>query len=145
MDEFDIIIVRPFVDSDKPCVYSTWRKALWFGGTPEEKDSKRYFKQKTKEIDEILLRSKVRVACKQDSPSMILGYAVYEDNMLHFIYVKADYRKQKIGSLLLPKNIDTVTKDLTKIGRAIAQKKNFIIQGEEHVRRENEKDQAYQR
>lgn len=135
MDEINIV-VRPFnPDRDEAMVYSTWRNSSFYSamnrptGTPSK-----YFHDKTREIKKILTTAQVRIACFQDDPLVIVGYCVFTGNHLDWIYVKEDFRKKGIGTLLMPKQIETVPCDLTKTGKVLADKKNLLIKGESNGR-----------
>lgn len=121
------IILRPFVpELDQAIVYATWRNAAFYGSIKEPTlPAIRFFKTKTVEIKHIIKKSEITVACFEDDEDMIIGYSVYADTHLHFIYVKADYRGKGIGKLLMPKNIETVSSDLTKIGATLVDKKKL--------------------
>jgi hypothetical protein len=79
----------------------------------------------TAKIKDILKDAEVRIACLEDAPEVIVGYSVFSGTHLYFIYVKDGFRLKGIGALLAPKKIDTVSKELTKVGRIIVNKKNL--------------------
>ncbi len=126
------ITTRPFdEDVDTAMVFSTWRNSCYYSAAiPPKKENDIYFKDLTRRIASILKRATVRIACLEDCPSVIVGYVVYTGPHLNWIYVKGDYRNKGIGSMLYPKEILTVTPDLTKIGLEIVQKKKLVIKGD---------------
>ena len=130
MDEVSVVI-RPFnAKMDEACIYSTWRNSSYYSGDWGENGrpyDKYYFKAQTITIKEILKNAKVRIACMSDDPMTIIGYSVYTDKHLDFVYVKDDYRNKGIGRMLVPLNIQTVNAQLTKIGKAIVEKKKLKI------------------
>ncbi len=114
---------------DEGFIYGTWRNALWFDNeNRKEGESDRFFRAATQSIRRILEspETRVRIACLDDSDILIVGYSVITGNLLHFIYVKPDYRNKRIGSLLVPQSVERVSPIMTKVGRAIAIKKKFI-------------------
>lgn len=130
MDEVSVVI-RPFnAKMDEACIYSTWRNAAYYGGDwgsgPRPYD-KYYFKAQTITIKNILQKAKIRIACMSDDINTIIGYSVYTDKHLDFIYVKVEYRNKGIGKMLMPAKIETVTPHLTKIGKVIVEKKKLKI------------------
>src|SRR5437899_381049 len=61
------------------------------------------------------------IATDKDDPEFILGYAIFQDTQLEFVYVKEAYRKQGIG-LMLVEDIDYKTvneKNMTKLAHQI--------------------------
>lgn len=129
MDEVSVII-RPFEpNTDQACIYSTWRNAAYYGMTPRNPkgNGKNFFKQQTALIKDILKDAYVRIACLKDDPMTIIGYSVTTGTHLDFIYVKVEYRNKKIGTMLMPKNIETVTSRLTKIGEVLVDRKKLQV------------------
>lgn len=65
-------------------------------------------------------RAVVRMALIDDSRDVALGFSVCRDSILDYVYVTKDNgaRRQGIGKLLVPNNIDTIT-HLTRTGLTI--------------------------
>ncbi len=131
------VVLREYNPSkDEGMIYATWRNALWFDDeNRREEESDRFYRRATHSIRAVLnaAGTKVRIACLSDSEDFIVGYSVVTNGCLHFVYVKADYRNKRIGSLLAPKSVETVSPVLTKAGRAIAVKRGFIKQNKENL------------
>ncbi len=125
-----VVVLRPFDRVfDQPFIFSSWRNALWYDDDNRaEGQSDRFYRHATKSIRTILdsPACRVRIACVDGVADHIVGYSVVTGDCLQFVYVKADYRGRGIGRLLVPKSITAVSPVMTKIGRAIAIKKNFI-------------------
>lgn len=136
MDEVSVVIRAFHPDADQAFIYATWRNSAFYGSGLPKNESDRFFKAQTAKIKEILRVASVRIACLSDDPMIIVGYSIENDNHLHWIYVKTDFRNKGVGSLLMPKNIETVTDHLTKIGKILVEKKNLKTKGEtnEHSR-----------
>lgn len=64
-----------------------------------------YFKEKAKEIENILNSSTTVIASQPDFPEIIYGYSIFrkflDNTIIHFIYVKANFRKLGIMTDLL--------------------------------------------
>lgn len=137
MDEVSClnIIARAYsADTDQAFVYTTWRNGMYYGSKEMKKrDPKIAFKELTREIKDILKNATVRIACLEESPDVIVGYVVFTNKHLDWVYVKEEFRKQGVASLMVPKGILTVTPRITKIGQAIFKNK----QGEEDAPQES--------
>jgi ribosomal protein S18 acetylase RimI-like enzyme len=133
------VILRHFdPDTDQGAIYATWRNSLFYSSDRKKKfaagsAADGWFKRQTALIRDTLRGAKVKIACLEYDPLTIIGYSVATGSHLDFIYVKIEYRNQGIAKLLMPKNIETVTPDLTEIGAAIAKKKKLKIKGEQNV------------
>lgn len=131
--EVSVVLREYDQNEDQACIYATWRNAACYGvnKASRPKDEKAFFKEQTVLIRDILKTAQVRIACLEDHPMTIIGYSVALETHLEFIYVKIEFRGKGIGRLLMPKNIETVTPNLTKIGAIIVKKKKLKIKGEQ--------------
>lgn len=108
--------------ADEAFVYATWLRSLYYGNSTFRKiDKDRFFKTYPNVIKALLTRSNVDVVCLEDDPEVLLGYAVYEGEALHFLYVKKAWRKLGIARMLMPGNVTKVT-HLTKVGEKLLPK-----------------------
>lgn len=139
MDDHPVnIISRDYdEDHDSAVIITTWRNsAFYLSAFPHKDENEVFFRKFTRKIKNILKHATVKIACLEDCPMVIIGYCVYTGDHLDWIYVKggplaqADYRKMGIATMLFPKEIKTVTADLTKIGLSICQTKNLTIKGD---------------
>jgi GNAT superfamily N-acetyltransferase len=129
MDEISVILRDYNPLTDEAYIYASWRNSSYYSafnkprGAPEI-----YFRKQTLKIKDILdSNPAIKIACLEHHPETIIGYSIATGSHLDWIYVKSDYRGIGVGSLLLPKNIKTVTGDLTKVGHALVHKKNLTI------------------
>jgi ribosomal protein S18 acetylase RimI-like enzyme len=103
-------------ESDEAFVYASWSAGISYGTDLEFAS----LKQLNRRLKYTLEVSRVFIACLSDSPEIIIGYCVSEGTHLHWVYVKPDFRRQGVATMLVPKDIKTVQEDtLTKIGRSI--------------------------
>jgi hypothetical protein len=122
------VVIRSAEKTDKDFVMSTWLKGNFWSSTyfsAMEQDE--YFKEYGKNIQRILDTpgTKVDAAVLEDAPSVVIGYLVYNDQVLHWAYCKRDYRKKGIFNILI-KNMDFVSfTGNTPVGLAIARKKKL--------------------
>lgn len=140
-------------DEDQNFILSTWLKGLYHGNRPERGDHScqhmseclecsklfdpyaeippdLFYATYAKVILKILELDStiVSIACLKESEDVILGYSVISSSaayplMVHWVYVKHDWRKIGLLHDLLPDRIDCVT-HLTKVGKTIL-KKNY--------------------
>lgn len=131
MDEACVILRDYQSVCDEAYIYASWRNAAYYSAYKRpEGNVKAFFQKQSRIIKEILDQAKIKIACLEDAPNVIIGYSITTDKHLNFIYVKYDYRLKGIGALLMPKDTETVTNELTKAGKAIVEKKNLKTQGE---------------
>lgn len=133
MDEAHVII-RPFdPDFDQALVYATWRNGLYYAKPRQtrEDDANEEFKQLTTHIRNILKSAKVIIGCLDDTPNFIVGYAVFSKKNLDWVYVKEDYRKKGVATLITgSQDYETMTEPVTKIGLSIVESWKKKHQGE---------------
>lgn len=75
-------------------------------------------------IERLLQSSTVSVACLRSDPDVILGYSVSQPGILHWVFVKPDWRRLGIANNLIPKDTKTVT-GFTRVGEIIRKRKLF--------------------
>jgi hypothetical protein len=118
---------------DEPFIYSTWRNGLFYGSLNKENfpPAEQFFREYTARIKQILALPKdfldIRVACIQDAPEVIIGYAVFTGDLhLEWVYVKDQFRGKGVARFLTVRT-KTVSPELTKSGAAIVKKKNLTV------------------
>ncbi len=138
----EIVTIRNYnPETDLPFLYASWKNSIWYDQNPgtQEKPDPMFSRLMTKKIKLVLEKPDIqtRVACLKYTPEQIIGYSVNHGKTLEFVYVKIDYRKQGIGTLLV-KGFREVVEPLTKIGKAIVKKKDLKIKENENERRSSE-------
>lgn len=110
-------------------IYSKWLRSLRYGNdyfkliAPDA-----YYKNYTKQIDFVLNQYNciVRLAVLSDDHDVVLGFSVIRGNILDYVHVHKDMRRQGIAKALIPQGIEVVT-HLTKIGLSIFGKTKGVI------------------
>lgn len=101
-------------------IYSRWLRSLRFGNNLFKKiDSDQYYKHYHSFIEVLLAKpdSVTRLAVLSDDHDVVLGFAVYREDVLDYVHVGADYRLIGIATKLMPIGITTFTHiTLTVIG-----------------------------
>lgn len=94
------IIFRKLEPTDKRAVsfiIDSWTRSLWplFQYIPNFKELQHV------RIFNILLHSDILLICDKDDTDVIFGYAVWEHDVIHWVYVKHHFRKQGLCKQLL--------------------------------------------
>lgn len=106
-------------------IYSDFMRSLRFGnGWYRLIDSDRYYSMYKQIIDHLLAKkeSVIRLAVLSDDLDVCLGWSLSEGPRIHYVFVKKPYRKQGIGTALMPLTFEMIT-HLTTIGQNIREKK----------------------
>lgn len=125
----DRFLIRDYEPSDKNFIFVSWLNGLYYGNDWfQEIPNILFFDKYRKIITQIFERPviKVKVACLPDDQDVILGFSIYEENTLHWVFVKNSWRKLGIGRALTPKEIRICT-HLTKSGRYLRKKYGVIF------------------
>lgn len=147
MNKSDLISIRDYLPTDESFLYKTWLDGLKYGNTQNKLDkdvnqeNEHWFKYSFEELEyshfcakyrkiikHIISKpnTKVRIACLIDDPDTIIGYIITEPQILHWVYVRNDWRNIGIARDLIPDNITYVT-HLTKPGIAIKRKRKWFF------------------
>jgi hypothetical protein len=119
------VLIREPQPEDINFILSTMLKGLFYGSKFYGSiDQETFFLVYEPFIKQLLINNFVKVACLEDDVDVILGYSVFKNTNLQFIFVKKSYRKLGIGRLLFPKEIQTVS-HLTDVGDSIRKKLNL--------------------
>ena len=127
--KMQLVELRSVRKQDIPFILATWLRGLRFGNNWYKLIHKHvYFTVYHAVIEQILEKPQttVTIACLKDDPDVILGFVVYENARLHWVYVKQAWRKIGIAKSLVPDTI-TVVSHLTEVGKALMLKKNLAF------------------
>lgn len=108
-------------DQYKALVFSKWLRSLRFGNPLFEKiDQDEYFKNYHIFIENLLRKpdSTIRLAVLSDDKDVVLGFSALREDVLDYVHVHRDQRKQGIARKLIPDTITTLT-HLTKTAMGI--------------------------
>lgn len=120
MDEIKPLIqIRDAKLEDQAFIFSSFLKGLYYGNEWLRCIDKNTFMDKYKQIlTHLIIKSQTKVACLESDPNTILGYAIYESGILHYVFIKPTFRKFGIAKQLIPDNIVYIT-HLTKIAKQL--------------------------
>lgn len=130
------VVLRKFDQtSDVGFIYDTWPKGLYHASaTKITRPKKVWFEAFYNYVNNCMEDCLIRIACLQDEPYTIIGYAVIDLDTLLWIYVKEDYRRQGIANLLTATKVKKYNDQMTKLGKLIIDARKR----EPHGRNENE-------
>ena len=129
----ELIGVRSYRDTDKNFILATWLRGLYYGDLFYGNIPKTIFMENYHKILEAFLQrnsQSIRVACLEEDPEVILGYAVVRPlqigeadiNVLDWIFVKTAWRGIGISKMMVPSKLNACT-HLTKIGASMIKNK----------------------
>lgn len=72
-------------------------------------DKEAYFLNYSKYIESLLQRPRAMIKLSELSDGTVLGWSFYEENIVHYIWVKKEVRRQGIAKALMPKQFDTIS------------------------------------
>jgi hypothetical protein len=99
-------------DTYRALVFSKWLRSLRFGNKYYKMiDQEAYFALYHHYIEMLLQRPDaiLRLSVLSDDHDVVLGFSVSRSNILDYVHVQKDMRKQGIGKSLVPQNINTIT------------------------------------
>lgn len=128
MNKSDLFLVRDGVEDDRPFIFATMLRGLFYGDSWFSEVPKAIFMQEYHGIVERLLdTAEIRVACLKDDPEVILGYALINaPDTVHFVFIKKAFRGIGIAKSLVPLTV-TNTTHLTKAGLSIIKRKGIVF------------------
>ncbi len=125
MSEQDLITIRDFVEDDRAFILATWLRGLYYGGQSYSDIPKDIFMSTKHAALSTLLESPgvdIKVSCLKEDPSVILGYSVYTNTVLHWLFCKSRWRRTGVATSLLPPKLTAVT-HLTDLGKKLLKKR----------------------
>lgn len=124
------IVTRQADGLDKHFILSAWLKGQRYGNLAFEVMSPEpYYELFSKYIGQLLISPHVEctIACGENDPTWIVGFAVTQGPGIHWIFVKTDYRKKGIARLMLKNKPISTVYSITKVGYAIALAKSLSV------------------
>ena len=102
------ILIRPAGTDDHPFIVDSW--VMSYRNQARARDAGRaYLRGHKRAVRECLKRAGVRVACLEQKPSVIVGYAVIEASdapVIHYIFCKREFRGAGIAKGIIADLID---------------------------------------
>lgn len=98
-----VISTRKFIEStDAGFIVDSMPKEVYFDAKESRKGRvhKKWFEDYHQYLLGLFKTADIYIATTQDDPNFILGYSIFSESMIEFVYVKEAYRKQGIGTML---------------------------------------------
>lgn len=93
--------IREARASDVGFVTDAWRESYYVGGpSVQYADRDDYRRKMTAMFSEMLRDAAVLVACDSEDEDTLIGFAAHTKGTLHYVYIKADFRKMGIARAL---------------------------------------------
>ena len=110
--------IRHATKDDLRFVHSSWHTNFWKVWANKHVLREHYNEGMDRRIERLLSRSVVLVAFFPEVPDEVLGWACMDGDTLHYVYVKAAYRRAGIGSGLTQGLVKWYTHSTNEAGRA---------------------------
>lgn len=110
--------IRLATEDDLRFVHSSWHTNFWKVWANKHVQREHYNGGMDRRIERLLKRSKTLVAFFPEVPDEVLGWSCMEGDTLHYVYVKATYRRVGIGSGLTHGLVKWYTHQTNEAGRA---------------------------
>ncbi len=108
--------------ADMRFIHSSWHTAFWKTHARKHVLKEVYDAGMDKRIDRLLFRSHVLVAFFPEVPDEVLGWSAIEGDALHYIYVKAAYRRRGIATGLVEGRAKWYTHATDREGRVFLER-----------------------
>lgn len=110
--------LRRATADDLRFVHSSWHTNFWKVWGHKHMQREHYNAGMDRRIDLLLHHGLVMVAFFPEVPDEVLGWSCIVDETLHYVYVKATYRRAGIGSGLTQGLVKWYTHPTNEVGRA---------------------------
>lgn len=93
--------IRPPKPTDLNFIQSTFYKSMRRESSLGRQCSGRVFKQFQEVIDHILSRAKILVSCVEESEDAIIGYLIFEPEVVHYAYVRPSSQQLDVAKEMI--------------------------------------------
>lgn len=132
------IVLRPIDrETDIGLILSTWPKNAYHSAARKIESAKSdWFARMHLYVQVELKRAATLIACFEENPNQIAGYAVIDDECLEFVWVKPLYRNKGVAHMLLSRSPITQFNplSLTKEGEKLVQELGLVEKCDEKTR-----------
>lgn len=118
------VVIRQFdPQMDSGIIFSTWPNGLFYSSAkPIEAPRAHWFQEFYSYVKRSLATDEILIACSEEDPNTVLGYAVINGHTLEWVFVKPRYRRHGIATLLLKGQRIEAVNNVTKIVESLLPK-----------------------
>lgn len=95
------ITIREMREGDRNLVFSSWLKSNATSATARVAGHTAYYSGQHALIERLMQAGTVRVVCSQASPDTIVGWASMEPGVVHYVWVREEFRRAGVAKMLL--------------------------------------------
>lgn len=127
-------LVRIATPEDLVFIRSSWKTDAWKSSSAGKRMSHRVFAEgMTSRIARLIPKSTLYVAYLKEVPDEVLGWLCLEDDVIHYVYVKAAYRRHGIAKGLCDGKVRWYSHATNETGKAFmesvkAQYNPFLVE-----------------
>ena len=111
-----LILVRPGVDTDHNFIFATWLRGLYYGcAFYRQTEKQKFMEVYSRVVQNVLFKPGVelKIVCLKEDHDTIIGYSITEEvadlNILHWVFIKPEWRKCGVSKALIPETTNVVT------------------------------------
>lgn len=97
----DLLIEREEEPGDRDFILASWLRSYRLSETVKGVDKSLYYSGQNKLASRILAGSEVKILAASEDPKTIVAWMCYRFPVIHYIYVKQDFRRMGLASRLL--------------------------------------------
>jgi len=120
--------IRPLLEAERPFVLSSWLKSYRNAPAVRLVDNQTYYAGQAAIVLKTLERAQTLVAADPQDDQVLWGFIVFEDNLLHYAYVKHLMRRNSVAfELWVAADAPSVVTSMTHAGAAILQAHRGVL------------------
>jgi hypothetical protein len=106
------VIYRDALEDDIPFVLSSWLRSFC-RSRPPDIDMHDYYAGHHDLLVRLLGQCKTTIACPSNTPSVIIGFCSYDEQVVHYLYVKGAFRAKRVSEAVVALKLIDSCVDLT--------------------------------
>jgi hypothetical protein len=95
------VLVRDARDADFAFIVDAWCRSFEHSPAVKGADREAYRTEMVRMVRSVMGRATTRVACDHEDDDVLLGFATFSGPVLHYVYVRKDFRQMGIVRAML--------------------------------------------
>lgn len=126
-------IIRQPTPDDIAFIYATWLNSYYYDSWAKSIRKSVYYNNYKRVVDKLLNEADISIACMPENQNVIFGYMVTEPGIIHYSFVKEDFRHFGIAKALYqhshphPDDKIEITHLTRSVHRILEKNLNFIF------------------